>query len=447
MPEIQAMIERSGATVVVLDDDPTGTQTVHGIPVLTTWSVKSLRAELKKDLPVFYVLTNSRSLPSREAQALNHRIGRNLIKAASLAARKITVISRSDSTLRGHFPEEVYTLAHSLGENFDGLLIIPFFGKGGRYTIGDIHYVQEEDDLVPVGETVFAQDAYFGYHASNLRQWVEEKTEGNISYKEVASISIDDIRLGGPNRVADLLLSLTDFTICVVNAASTCDLQVFVRGLLAAEERGKRYLYRTAASIVPIRSGIPPQPILARGDFNLSKRSGALLIVGSFVPLTTSQLNHLLTQKDLFAIELHVQALLVKGKREEEIERVASLADQNLSNGVDTVIYTSRSLSPGENSESSLAINRKVSDSLVNVIRSITTRPRYLLCKGGITSSDVATRGLDVKRALVFGQIQEGVPVWVLGSESRFPDLIYVVFPGNVGEPDALSQILNLLRR
>jgi uncharacterized protein YgbK (DUF1537 family) len=64
--------------------------------------------------------------------------------------------------------------------------------------------------------------------------------------------------------------------------------------------------------------------------------------------------------------------------------------------------------------------------------------PRYLIAKGGITSSDVATRGLGVKRAMVAGQLLPGIPVWQLGAEARFPGLNYIVFPGNVGGPDAL---------
>jgi uncharacterized protein YgbK (DUF1537 family) len=68
------------------------------------------------------------------------------------------------------------------------------------------------------------------------------------------------------------------------------------------------------------------------------------------------------------------------------------------------------------------------------------------LTKGGITSSDIATEGLAVKDALVCGQIIPGVPVWKLGAESRYPGLIYVVFPGNVGDAQALVEVVNKLR-
>ncbi len=100
----------------------------------------------------------------------------------------------------------------------------------------------------------------------------------------------------------------------------------------------------------------------------------------------------------------------------------------------------------GVDAESSLAIGRRVSDGLVAIVRAISVRPRYLLAKGGITSSDIATQGLGVKRALVLGQLLPGVPVWQLGPETRYPGLGYIVFPGNVGGPQALAEVVLGLR-
>src|SRR5688572_7720550 len=81
---IAAALQAQQEKVVVLDDDPTGTQTVHGVPVLTDWSVPTLRTELENTLQVCFLLTNSRSLPLAEAQALNTAIGRNLQAATQL---------------------------------------------------------------------------------------------------------------------------------------------------------------------------------------------------------------------------------------------------------------------------------------------------------------------------------------------------------------------------
>lgn len=442
LPEIQQEVKASRRKVVVLDDDPTGTQTVHSIPVLTEWPVETLSTELANDLPAFYLLTNSRSLPLAEAEAMNAEIGHNLVEAGHQVGRKFVVVSRSDSTLRGHFPGEVSALAKALGSDFDAWLIIPFFLEGGRYTINDIHYVAEGKWLVPAGETEFARDHAFGYRASDLRDWVEEKTKGQISSKRVASVSIEDIRRGGPKRVTERFGDLESDGVCVVNSASYRDMEVFVRGLLEAEASGLRFLYRTAASFVRVRAGLAPRPLLNRKELGVPESGGGLFVVGSHVPRTTSQVNALLARPGVVSLEISVEALLDRSRREGEIGRVIQEADQALSRDQDVVIYTSRQLITGEDAESSLSIGQQVSEGLVAIVRGIQTRPRYLVGKGGITSSDLATQGLQVKRALVLGQILPGVPVWQLGPESRYPGLPYVVFPGNVGGPEALIEIV-----
>jgi uncharacterized protein YgbK (DUF1537 family) len=446
LPAIQEQVKASRRKVVVLDDDPTGTQTVHGIPVLTEWSVDSIRAELANELPAFYILTNSRSLPLGQAQRLNAEIARNLVAAAG-STYQFAVVSRSDSTLRGHFPGEVEALAEALGGDFDAWLIVPFFLEGGRYTINDIHYVAEGEQLVPAGETEFAHDSAFGYRASNLREWVAEKTGGHIPVETVASISIEDIRRGGPERVTERLAGLAKGSICGINIASMRDLEVFVQGLLAAEANGRRFLYRTAASFVQVRAGLRPRPILTKTDLNLPETGGGLVVVGSYVPRTTGQVNGLLSQPELLtSVEIRVEALLDEAYWQGEIERVAGQANQTLRQNQDVMIYTSRKLITAAEAEASLAIGQRISEGLIALVKKISVRPRYLLAKGGITSSDVATKGLGIKRAMVPGQILPGVPVWQAGPESRYPGLTYIVFPGNVGGPEAMVEVVRKLK-
>lgn len=439
--------QASRRSVVVLDDDPTGTQTVHGIPVLTEWSVEALRTEIVNDLPCFYILTNSRSLPLTQAQALNEEIAHNLRRAAEICQRDFEVVSRSDSTLRGHFPGEVEALAGALGKPLDGWLIIPFFLEGGRYTVGDIHYVAEGDQLIPAGDTPFARDRVFGYQNSNLREWLEEKTGGRVRASEVASISIEDVRVGGPARVAEKLMLLTGGQMCVVNAASYRDMEVFVLGLLQAEAKGKRFLHRTAASFVRVRSGIEPRALLKKSDLQLPAYGGGLVIVGSYVPKTNTQVAELLRRAEITGIEVSVDALL-DSRREGEIARAAEGASIAMGHNRDVVLYTSRRLvtaNVNDRIEANLSIGRSVSDGLIAILGRITAVPRYLVAKGGITSSDIATQGLNVKRAIVRGQILPGVPVWRLGEESKYPGLDYIVFPGNVGTGDSLAEIVQTL--
>ena len=130
----------------------------------------------------------------------------------------------------------------------------------------------------------------------------------------------------------------------------------------------------------------------------------------------------------------------------EEVARVARGADAGMKSGKDVAIFTTRRLVSGDDAESNLAIGRKISTGLIDIVRSLSERPRYLVAKGGNTASDIATQALGVKRAMVPGQILPGVPVWMLGPESRFPDMAYVVFPGNVGGPDAVSDLVLKLK-
>src|SRR5918999_2487080 len=206
--EIRDRVLESGRRVVVLDDDPTGVQSVHGVPVLTTWAVEDLRWALEQTSPTFFVLHNSRSLPEEEAVAMNREIARNLSEAAGETGVDFDVLSRSDSTLRGYYPAETDALAEALeegGRGPDGLIICPAFFEAGRITVDDVHWVRQDGELVPAGQTEVASDHSFGYRSSNLKAWVEEKTGGRLAAREVLSVGLADLREGGPGRVAEIL--------------------------------------------------------------------------------------------------------------------------------------------------------------------------------------------------------------------------------------------------
>jgi uncharacterized protein YgbK (DUF1537 family) len=234
--------------------------------------------------------------------------------------------------------------------------------------------------------------------------------------------------------------------ICVVNAVCYRDLEVLTQALLSAEAQGKRFIYRTAASFVRVRAGIFPRPLLKKSDLDLPKSSGALLIIGSHVPKTTKQMDVLLAQENMDRVEVHVEALLDSKCRPIEIRRVSKYIDSALQESRDVVLFTSRALITGDDPGDTLSTGNMISDGLVEIINLISSRPRYILSKGGITSSDIATGGLNVKRAQVLGQIIPGVPVWQLGPESRHPGLAYVVFPGNVGGSKALLDLVEKLK-
>ena len=448
LPEIAGSVRRSRKKIIVLDDDPTGTQTVYGVPVFTEWSAEALRELLADPRQIGYILTNSRSLSGEEAQELSAAIARNLLAAAETSGKEFVVISRSDSTLRGHYPGEVDSFIEELGEAFDGILIVPFFFEGGRFTIHDTHYVQEAASLIPAAETEYARDATFGYHNSDLRKWVTEKHCGRISPSEVVSISIEDERRGGPECVARRLKTVSGGQVCVVNAASYRDLEVFVAGLLRAEAGGKRFFYRTAASFVRVRGGLAPKPLLSSRELGVAQRNraGGLVIAGSHVQRSSAQIADAAALPGVCCLEVCVEILLNPGTRSGEIARVAETADGALRSGQDTLIFTSRRLAVGNNSAENLRIGNVVSDSLVAIVQKIDERPAWIVAKGGITSSDVATKALGIRRAEVLGQAFPGVPVWLTGDDSRWPGLVYMVFPGNVGQTDTLAEMMRMLR-
>lgn len=448
LPQIRERVEEQGHRLVVLDDDPTGTQSVHGLPVLTEWSTASLAEELRRS-PVFYILTNSRALTEDDAVALAREIGANLIEAGRISGRTFAVGSRSDSTLRGHFPSEVDAMAETLTDGgadaFSGYVIAPYFAEGGRFTVGNVHYVLQGDLLQPAASTEFAKDRVFGYSHSALPEWVQEKTKGRVKAADVVCITLDDLRRGGPSAVAAKLLAMPQGGAAIVNSTDDRDQEVFVMGLLDAEQAGRRFLYRTAASFVRVRGGIPPKPLLAVGGAEGSH--GGLVVVGSYVAKSSDQLQHALALEGVAGVELNVDALLGDDGGEQELTRAEDEIQRRLAAGEDAILYTSRTLRTGADAAENLAIGKKVSDSLCRVVNGLRARPRFLIAKGGITSSDVATRGLGVRRAMVLGQLLPGVPVWELGDESKFPGMPYVVFPGNVGQPDSVAEAIRLFRR
>ena len=219
--------------LVVLDDDPTGCHTVYDVNVLLDYSVESIQSQLEKDDRLFYILTNTRSLPESEAVTVTKTVIKNVNTAVERCSypHPIQYISRSDSTLRGHYPAEVNAIADALASvaTYDGTIIMPAFFEGGRLTFEDIHYVEENGVLTPAGETPFAKDAHFSFRSSNLRDWVAEKA--NIDRKNVASISLRDIRQGGPMEVADKLEHVPQGTAVVVNCKSVWCTFIFLFAL------------------------------------------------------------------------------------------------------------------------------------------------------------------------------------------------------------------------
>jgi uncharacterized protein YgbK (DUF1537 family) len=432
--------------LVVLDDDPTGTQTCHGINVLTTWSVNKLAAELQSGTKGFFVLTNSRALGPEDAKALLSEICKNLKAASERTKITYEVVLRGDSTLRGHFPLEVEVAASFSSHQVDGWVLAPFFFQGGRYTIDDVHYVLEGTNLLPAGRTQFAEDRTFGYKSSNLRDYVYEKAGA----RKCVSESIDDIRLGGPERVSQILATVSDQSVVIVNAAAESDMNVFCAGLLLARAAGKSFLYRTGAAFVSSRLGISQISPLRPSDVNqdyASFTTGGLIVAGSYVPKTTQQLKFLRARRGedvLHTITLDVQSLVSNPAAFLNVcKSAADEASGVLQSSKDVLIMSSRGLVTAADGQSSLNIGSLVAKTLVEIVEHIAVRPRYFIAKGGITSSDAATKSLGIKKAEIVGQGASGCPLWRCDEPgSRWPGIPFLVFPGNVGGVSTLGEVV-----
>jgi uncharacterized protein YgbK (DUF1537 family) len=440
---VRRQVGASRTKTVVLDDDPTGTQTVHGLDILADWSVVSLAAAVADPRPCFFVLTNTRSLPKTEAAARVLEVARNLSAAARAAGVDVRVLSRGDSTLRGHFAAELDSIERGLGAPIDARIVIPAFFEGGRYTIGNVHYVAEGETLVPAGQTEFARDRTFGYRNSDLTQWIEEATGGSVRAGDVASVGIAALRASeGAAAVRSRLMGLPRGAHLVVNAAAYSDLEVFTEGLLGAEAAGRRYLVRTAASFVRVRAAVEPRPLMAPGEVRGPGAGGGLVVVGSYTHLTTVQLQALLELPGAEGTEVAVDALVAPGSRDEEILRCANAAREAIRCGRHAVLFTSRKRESAAGPAGDLDAGRIVSDALVRIVRAIPERPRFLIAKGGVTSCGVAIRALGMRKATVLGQASPGVPVWEMGPETRHPGMRLVLWPGNVGGAGTLRDLV-----
>lgn len=448
---LSARVARSGRVFVVLDDDPTGTQSVADLPVLGAWDVDDFAWAFASGAPAVYVLTNSRSLDPESAERVNREVVRNAMDAAATADLRVAFVSRSDSTLRGHYPLEPDVIssevANAGGAPIANVVIVPAFPDAGRITVRGTHGMLDAGDFTPIGETEFAKDSTFGFASSRLADWVEEKSHGRFAASEVVEVHIDVLR-DSAEAVADALRSAPEGAPIVVDAVVEEDLVQLALGLEIVEAEGRAFVYRVGPPFLRARIGQRRrEPIATDRAGEGGATRGGLIVVGSHVGLTSRQLAHLTANRDLAAVvEIDVPRLLDPETGTQEVSRAVAAVSDALLRG-DVVLHTSRTLVRTEDPDESLRISRRVSQAVVDSVHATAERhtPRFVIAKGGITSSDVATRGLDIRRAHVKGSLFPGiVSVWeaVDGLAAGIP---YVVFAGNVGDDTSLTAAVQRL--
>ncbi len=420
--------------IVVLDDDPTGIQTVHDIDVLMNFELEHLIQMMQNSEELVYLSTNSRSLLPNETEELHRTLIQNLIEASKRTSRDFLVISRGDSTLRGHYPLESEVIKDELlkgGKVLCGEVLCPYL-EGIRKTEEDVHYVLQDNNWIPCSQTEFARDKTFGYLHGNLSEYICEKYGKNMSCLSIGTSLLD----GNHNQeVLQMLKQADDGVKIIVNATCIEHLMTFVDIIEPVKER---YQYRTAASFVKAFAHIESRPLLKMEDLCDTSNVGGLILAGSHVRKTTEQIECLMKSNCVECFEFDVT-----DEAETQLDVLAQKAEECLKNGKNVLLMTSRNQVDFSNDtfEQLLAV-RNVSERFVSLLKRIKVRPKFLISKGGITSYDVLKKGLDMTTGRVLGQVYQNIPVVRLNHDALHHDLCVVVFPGNVGNIETLRDLV-----
>jgi len=446
--EISTLLNREKVKIVVLDDDSTGIQTVHGCLLLTKWSEKNLDKAFSHHSSFFYVLTNSRSLTPQEVKRIYQDILQHVIAVNKRHGFRLLIISRSDSTLRGHFPLEPDIIAEVLEDNHIKVMKTIFFApvlfEAGRYTYNDIHYLEKNGKLIPVAETEFARDNVFCYSHSCLEDFIIEKTNQRIGKRQIGSLSIDFLRNRSIQDIKRQILYLRDKDYMIINAFNYFELRKFSLAVLEIlTEQDSSAIFRTSSSFVKAISGIRDKSMLVKQDL-LSNGGIGIFIVGSHVQMSTAQLEKLLQENGVRGIEVkpHDTLLNPNGAVSSTLHFISETVNQNIT----PVIYTSREEIRYKEKRMRIKIGQSISAALVDIMRRLPFRPSYIVAKGGITSNDILKYSLDIESATVEGQILPGVPVIVTERSNKYPSVPYIIFPGNVGTEESLAEVYRLLK-
>lgn len=425
--------------MVVLDDDPTGIQTVHGCLLITQWDEQSVREGFEDREPFFYILTNTRAMTREEAAQVTREAMEMVVKVNQDYGYRLIIVSRSDSCLRGHFPLETDVMRDCLVSHGYSVApktpFCPAFIEAGRVTINGVHYLKEErgmrneeggERLIPISETEFARDNVFAYHTSVLTEYIREKGANPDDYIIVNAQSYDEL----------YAFAATIRKGSLSTEGNTVD------GSSATEA----IIIRSSSSLPKAISGIADQPLLDKSillppsTFHLPPSSFhlPLFIVGSHVKKTTAQLEQLLQAEGTCAIEVDVQRILDDADRLmlETQDTIRQVVEQ----GLTPVVYTSRQEIRLSDANQRQQLGQQISDFLVDIVRQLPYTPSYLVGKGGITSHDILTKGLGVRSARVLGQVTGSVPCVMT---RHFP---YIIFPGNVGSEQSLREVYEKLK-
>ena len=440
---------------VVIDDDPTGSQTVNNCLLLLKWDYSTLTKGFKSESNLFFILANTRSLSENDARSTIEEICKNLksVIASEAIEEEIIFISRGDSTLRGHNFLEPSTINSCLGP-FDATFHIPAFIEGKRLTINGSHFVNK----IPVDQTIFSKDKIFGYKTSNVKNLLFHKSKSQINLDDIQNLYLSDLEnldAEENNIVFKKLQNLSNNQHLVVDVENYSQLQKFSKSIKKLTKQ-KKFLFRTAASFISSISNIKRNANDEIFFSNLriknkeKKFLPGLVIVGSYVELSTLQLQNLIETDNCEPIELdvfdffriissenhHKQRNLFKNKFLREIRF-------NFEKGKTPILFTSRKFMSLDYSEQFNFCN-SLSLFISEIVADLKYEIGYLISKGGITTNMILSKGLNADYVYLEGQILTGISLvtYNLKNDKRLP---IVTFPGNIGNNDSLLKIWDVL--
>lgn len=415
---------------LVLDDDPTGTQTVAGVRVILKPSTTAFHRWLRSRERAAYVLTNSRALPESEAVTLVRSIAGQARQAAMETGCRVEVLLRGDSTLRGHVFAEMDAIASP-----DAVyLFVPAFPEAGRVTIDGVHYLEQDGRRVPVAATEFAADPVFGYASHRLVDWVAEVGRG----RQAQSVQLARVR-AGPAAVRDTLLEATAGSVVLPDVEARSDVDVVVRGLAEAQQRGRAVVVRSAASFAAAWTGLSGEQ-LKPGNPQLQGSGPLLLVCGSHTAAATRQLDAVCARWFRSPVVLSTSEIMEPNAAAVVAQAAKRVTEELKASGF-AVLATERERHGGH---AGLDVGAKVMTALTSTIAAVKEHVGGVVAKGGITSAQIATDGFGARSAWVVGQLQVGVPLWRLACDDG-RQIRYAVVPGNVGDQHTLTTVARLL--
>jgi uncharacterized protein YgbK (DUF1537 family) len=419
------LLELDARRVVVIDDDPTGTQVASEVDLVLNPARFDFKAYFDRSTAALYVLSNSRALSEDAATGWLRTIVSRVQggAGASTNARQVAFVLRGDSTLRGHVFAEIDVLA----EPDSVTLFVPAYPEGGRTTSDGTQWITIDGRRVPAADTEFARDREFGYTSRGLRDWVAEVGGGRPS----RIVELDRVRATRGAAIQAALVDAPAGTVVIPEAETRGDVALAAIGLLGAERAGRRVIVRAASTFAAVRAGVRPRTVTrwqAAGDRRV------LVVCGSHTDASSAQLRRLSAAAGVEPIALDPTA--ANGCAQPAVTRqlTASLRQSGIA-----ILTTARTY------ERTPDRGEQMMRSLVANARAVRHAVDLVIAKGGITSAEIARSSFGADVAHVLGQPAVGVALWRLATPGG--RLVpYIAVPGNVGDANLLADLAAIAR-